>query len=270
MFFDHHYSDLKMKLMIRSSMTVLLIMLGLLAKSTFAQKAESAKGIFHFSGAALVTNNGISLIPSFSLDKPAAQFSMSMGKRRLSFDPDLRFSLEGKPWFFIFWWRYKLLLQDKFRFSVGVQHSLNFRTVTLLIDENSNEVIATRRFLAGEIAPSYLVAKNVNIGIYYLFSHNLEKGATRNTHFFTLNSNFSYIKLSNGFFMRITPQLYYLKLDKEDGIYMTSAFTLAKRDFPLSLSAIINKSIQTDILIGKPFVWNVSLIYSFSESYVEL
>ena len=60
-------------------------------------KKDSAASIGHFGGAISVTNNGISLIPTFSLGKPAIIFDMSAGKRRLSFEPQLRFGLDGKP-----------------------------------------------------------------------------------------------------------------------------------------------------------------------------
>lgn len=69
--------------------------------------------------------------------------------------------------------------------------------------------------------------------------------------------------------MRFSPQLYYLKMDKNDGVYFTSAFTVAKKNFPLSISAIINKTIQTDITASKNFVWNTSLIYSFNKKYLK-
>lgn len=52
-----------------------------LAYCAFAQTADSAKVISHFSGTASVTNNGISIVPSFSLDKPAAIFMLSMAKK---------------------------------------------------------------------------------------------------------------------------------------------------------------------------------------------
>lgn len=70
--------------------------------------------------------------------------------------------------------------------------------------------------------------------------------------------------------MRVTPQFYYLKLDAEDGLYVTSAFTLAKKNFPFSLSAIVNKTIQTNISASKNFVWNATFIYFFNKEYVEL
>lgn len=68
--------------------------------------------------------------------------------------------------------------------------------------------------------------------------------------------------------MRFSPQVYYLNQDKEDGFYITSTLAFTKRRFPLSVMAIFNKTIETDITGSKDFVWNVSLVYSFSKHYV--
>nr|MBP6073208.1 hypothetical protein [Flavobacterium sp.]MBP6100608.1 hypothetical protein [Flavobacterium sp.] len=62
-----------------------------------------------FSGGITVTNNGISLLPTFTLGKPAAIFDFAVKSKRWSFEPQLRFSLEGKPWSFVFWGRYKVI-----------------------------------------------------------------------------------------------------------------------------------------------------------------
>jgi len=70
--------------------------------------------------------------------------------------------------------------------------------------------------------------------------------------------------------MRLNPQIYYLKMDENDGFYFNTALTLAKRNFPLSISSIINKTIQTEIPVGENLIWNVSLIYTFNKNYVEL
>jgi hypothetical protein len=82
---------------------LLLWVLLLFNHLAFSQEADSTKAVYHFGGAVTVTNNGISLLPTFSLDKPAVMFDMSVGGKKLSFEPQFRFSLEGKPWAFIFW-----------------------------------------------------------------------------------------------------------------------------------------------------------------------
>src|SRR6476620_3549213 len=229
----------------------------------FSQKTDSTKNIGYFSGSVGVTNNGISIVPSFSLDKPAVMFNMTMGKNRLTFEPDLRFSLAGKPWSFLFWGRYKIVTSSKFNMNVGSHLGLNFKTSPQLINGNTSETTITRRYLAGELFPRYSITKNISVGIYYLYSHGLDAGTIGNTHFLTFNTNFANIRLSNKFFMRINPQLYYLKLDAQDGFYFTSSFTVAKKNFPLFVSAIINKEINSNITGSKNFLWNVTLTYSF-------
>jgi hypothetical protein len=70
--------------------------------------------------------------------------------------------------------------------------------------------------------------------------------------------------------MRIYPQFYYLKLDAQDGFYFTSAFTIAKKNFPLFISAVINKTLTSNITGNKNFVWNLSLNYSFFKKYLKM
>ncbi len=50
-----------------------------------------------FKGSASLTHNGISLVPSFSLGDPALLFDLKFTKGKLSFEPDMRFALEGRP-----------------------------------------------------------------------------------------------------------------------------------------------------------------------------
>ena len=77
----------------KKSVLLFLVFL-LLTQFAFSQNTDSTKVASHFGGAVTVTNNGISFVPTFSLGKPAVIFDLSMG-RRLSFDPQFRFSLEG-------------------------------------------------------------------------------------------------------------------------------------------------------------------------------
>ncbi|GAB2606562.1 hypothetical protein [Spirosoma areae] len=247
-----------------------LFILLTIAHLSFSQTTDSSRYIGHFGGAVSVTNNGISLIPTFSLGEPAAIFDLSVGGRKLSFEPQFRFSLDGKPWSFLFWWRYKLLHANKLRVTIGAHPALNFKTTFMAINGDVHDVLVTRRYLAGELAPNYFLTKTISVGMYYLYSHGFDQGATKNTHFLTVNSSLSNIKLSNQFFLRSNPQVYYLKLDEQDGFYVNSTVTLTKRNFPLSLSAIGNKTIHTTITASKDFVWNATLVYSFTKNYARM
>ena len=244
-----------------------LLAFGLLTQASFAQKADSLPVIRHFSGSISANNNGISIVPSFSLGKPAAIFMLSMGKKRWSFDPDLRFSLAGKPWSFLFWGRYKVIPKGRFKLTAGTHLGLNYKTSVLPINGDTSETTIERRYLAGELFPRYQLTKHLNIGIYYLYSHGLDAGTIGNTHFLTLNTIITNLKLTKKIYLNINPQCYYLKLDTHAGFYFTSSVTLTKRNFPLAISAIVNQRLSGDIA-GDEFVWNVGLIYAFHKEYL--
>jgi hypothetical protein len=251
----------------RSGLLLFLLFAGICRSA--AQHTDNVKAEFHVNGAVTVTNNGISLIPTFTLGKPAAIFDLSLGKKKIFFEPQLRFGLDGKPWSFIFWWRYRLLNTGKLKISAGAHPSLVFRTVKSEINGVVTEAIQANRYLAVELAPNYSVAKGVSVGVYYLYSHGIDRQAVRNTNFITLNSNFSNIKLGKELYARFIPQVYYLKQDKHDGLYVTSMLTLAKNNFPLSVQGMLNKTIRSDIPGSRDFVWNTSIIYSFGNTYVK-
>jgi hypothetical protein len=250
---------------IRFSLIVLLS----LSHVSFSQNNDSTKVSGHFGGAVTITTKGISTIPNLTLGKPAVIFDLFLGKKNLSFEPQLRFALEGKPWSFLFWWRYKLIQTGKIRLNIGAHPALSFKNKTSFADGVTTENMVVYRYLAGELSPVYLLSKNISIGCYYLYSRGIEKELTKNTNLIAFRSNFSNIKLSNQLFLGLYPQAYFLKMDEHEGFYFNSSITLGKRDLPFSLSAMINKRIKSNIPADNDFIWNVSLRYSFNKEYVE-
>ena len=234
--------------------------------SSFSQNTDSTKSISHFSGVITATNNGISLIPSFSLGRPAVLFDLSLGKGRLSFDPLIRFGMDGKPWAFIFWCHYKLVTNKKFTLNVGAHPSFIFREINISLNGVPNDYMTTQRYFAWETTPTYILSKKVSLAFNYLGSHGLTKDIVQYTHFVAVRGIFSNLGLSNQLNLTFIPQAYFLKLDKNQGTYVNATVILTKKNFPISLSSIVSKAIKTDI-IGKDFIWNVALNYNFNQIY---
>jgi hypothetical protein len=232
-----------------------------LVSPALSQEVDSTRSKTVVEGLLTVTNKGISTVPSFTLGKPAAILNVSIARSGFAFEPELKYGLDGKPWSFIFWGRYKLD-RDKLHLTIGEHPSVNFKTITVSINQTQREVIEARRFLAGELYPSYSVSRNVGVGAYYLYSHGFEADVAKNTHFLALRTTLSNVPRSDGYFVRFVPQVYYLKQDARDGFYGNAALTLGKGDLPLSMGAQVNRTIQTSILEGDDFIWNVSLSYS--------
>ncbi len=231
-------------------------------------KIDSTKKEFYLKGAVTITNKGISYIPNFLLGKPACIFDLSLGNKKLSFEPQLRFALNGEPWAFLFSARYKIKSTGKFQMSVGVNPLLNFKNVTYTVSGVQYTELVNRRYLGGEFKPTYFITKNISAGVHYLYFAGVSDRTVKNTNFIGVNANFSNIKLVWGLFTRINAQLYYLSQDDFGGYYFNPSLTLSKKNFPLSVQTIMNTIIDTDIPGSEKFIWNVSLIYSFNKIYI--
>jgi hypothetical protein len=243
--------------------TVLLLVC--LSNFNAMAQEESEPFLDDFNGTASVTHNGFALVPSFSLGKPAVLFDLKFTKGKLSFEPDMRFALQGKPWSFIYWLRYKAVENERFSLRLGAHPALNFRTVSVFRNGQPEELLETRRYLAYEVAPTFKVSENVGLGVYYLYGRGFDEGV-KNLHFTVLNPYFNNLHISKELYLDISPQAYYLTSDDLRGFYIVGFVSLKKKDFPFSVAAIFNKAIDTEVVPEDDFTWNISLVYNFGSS----
>ncbi|MFN8240464.1 MAG: hypothetical protein U0X39_06885 [Bacteroidales bacterium] len=209
------------------------------------------------------------MIPNLSLNRPATLFDLNLAKGKLSFEPQLRFGLDAKPWTFIFWWRYKLVDSGPFRITAGAHPAFSFKTKSLDNGISTNNYIVVRRYLAGELYPTYSLTKSITTGVYYLYSRGLDFEATRNTNLLALRLSFNNIRLSEKYFAKFLPQVYYLRMDKLDGTYYTSTLSFARKEFPLSVSSVFCIPFKTSIPQPKEIIWSVSIIYAMNKEYLK-
>ena len=238
------------------------------AEFSFSQDSTGRKDTLNFRSEVSVTNNGFSFNPAFTLGKPAAMLEMYIGWKRFSFEPQFRFSLEGKPWGFIFIYRYKIITNKKFQFSVGTHlPGMPFITKTVTSGGVTSNTTVINRYLVAELIPTYWITPRTYIGIYYNYAHGVEAEAIQHGHYLSLRAGFYNVKLSKQFQMNFAPQLFYLKLDERKGYYFSANMSINKINFPISIGSTMYNAFQTDVA-GRDFNWNVSMIYSFNKKYV--
>jgi len=234
----------------------------------FAQTDSTSK-IVNFRVAASVTNNGFSFIPAFSLGKPAAIFNFNInGGKRFSFDPEFRFALkDGRPWSFIFIWRYKMINQKRFQFIFGSHFpAVPFR---ILAYENTPEIkntLAVSRVVPFEFTPNLIINKNHSLSAFILYAKGISDDAVNHTSVFMIRSVSSF-PLSKNVKLRVNPQLFKLNLDEKSGYYFASNFTLSSNKTPFYLGSTINKAFDSNIG-GKAFNWNLSLGYAIDRKLI--
>lgn len=225
-----------------------------------AQQPDTARVRADVSGAVTVTTKGISTIPTFTLGEPAAIFDLAIRRGALGFEPQLRYGLDGKPWSFLFWGRWRAFDARRWHLALGAHPALSFRKIQLPDGVTTREAIVARRYLASEVVPTYAVSRSTSVGAYWLYSRGLGSDVTRNTNYFALRAG-HVLRFPRGVSLRLAPQAYYLKLDQLDGTYASGAATLSWAERPVSLSSSATRKLRTDIA-GDAFIWNVSLTYS--------
>lgn len=205
-----------------------------------------------------VTNNGISLFPNLSFGKPAAILNVSVGKKNIYFEPELRWGLNGKPWSYIYWFRYKYRKSESFGINAGVHPSYVFREQTVVINNQSENRYIAQRYVAGEVVPTYYFSKKFALGVHFLYSRGLDSYATQNSYFISLQPKFPAITVSKSYYLSFYPQLFHLRLDSKEGTYVSESLSLNRLHFPLSISSIFTYKIKSTIP-GDNVVWNIGL-----------
>ncbi len=216
-----------------------------------------------------LTNNGFAIVPAFSLGKPAFLFDLAIANKRFSFEPQFRYSLlDAKPWIFNFNFRYKLVNKGRTLLTMGgYLPALNFVEKKIDVNGVVKEIQTVRRFVSGELLITHRISKNSHAGIYYLQGHGFQSDGPRDIYYFALRAGFQKIKLYKALYAEFNPQLYYLTVNEDSGVYINETISVSVENFPVSISSTINQAIQSKIP-ARDFDWNLSVSYSLSRQYV--
>ncbi len=239
-------------------------------KNTIAQSADSTKNISTFSGSVGFTNNGFSIIPTFSLNSPAFVANLSFRKKRFSFEPDIRLVPTAQNGGLIWWLRYQLVNKKKFGLRVGTHPAFTLIRRTDTENGTTKEITEMLRFLAFEVVPSYQFNNKFGLSAMYLQGNGLQKHGPQLTRVLFLNTSITNIGLSKNLSFNIFPSIYFLYTDGYQGDYLTVTGALAHKKLPFSLQSTINQTFTSDVPGNKDFMWNVTLNYNFKKIYKKL
>lgn len=234
---------------------------------SLGQSADSTQTVSTFSGSVGMTNNGFSIVPTFSLNSPATIMNFYWRKKRFSFDPDIRLVPDLSKGGLIFWFRYRLIEQKKFSLRIGVHPA--FTLVKRIVTENGThrEITEMLRFAAVELVPNYQITPNWSVGAVYLHGSGLQNHGPQNTDVFFLNSNLSNITLGGNCRLQLIPMVYLLLTDGNRGTYFSGTAILSRKNFPFTIQSTINQTCQSNVPGNKDFMWNVMVAYNFSRNF---
>jgi hypothetical protein len=239
----------------------LLVWAGL-ATSAHAQDPAGASRPVQVTGAVNVNSQGISTVPALTLGRPAAIFDLAVRKGDVSFEPQFRFALDGTPWSFLLWGRYRAVQGERFRLTVGGHPAYSFRARPAVVDGRTRDVIDVRRYFAAEATPTWVLTRRTSAGAYYLYSRGVDPGAPRHTHLIAARTYVASVPVFRDYVVQAAPQVYYLRTNGQDGTYFSASASIGPRGAPWSITTIVNQPIRSEVAGGQAFLWNVGMTYA--------
>lgn len=232
-----------------------------------AQTIDSTLKTTSFSGSVGITNNGFAIIPTFSLNSPAAIINLSFKRNRFSFEPDIRLVSDASKGGLVWWLRYKVIDQKKLSLRVGAHPAFSLIRKNVVDNGVSTEITEMLRFAAFEVVPNYQILPNWGVGAMYLQGKGLQNHGPQDTKVLFLNTSISNLKLAGNFRFTLVPVVYFLNTDGFTGDYFTATGIISNTKWPITLGSTINQTFNSNIPGNKDFMWNVTLSYVFSKQY---
>lgn len=234
----------------------------LLLSATYSiskERSDSTKNPLKFSGNLSLNSNGIAPIPSFALGKPAVSANLSVVKGRFSYDPQLSYGLDFKPWIIDNWFHYKLINTAKFELRTGVNISSFFSDYKT----PDQTIRQSQRYFTLELAGIRTLSKTSSIGLMFWYDKGVDPGTVEG-YFINLVADKSNIPLGKYILMGINIQTFIVDYtSNSDGLFISPkiSFDATKAPFFVFYHGI--HPITSNIEPYPSFQWNVGVGYSF-------
>ena len=235
------------------------------SQTNFAQTPDSTNNVTNFSGSVGITNNGFSIIPTFSLNSAATIINLSWRKKRFSFDPDIRLVPDATKGGVLLWLRYRLVDAPKLSLRVGAHPAFTLIRRPETANGQTKDITEMLRFGAFEVVPNYQINKNFGIGAVYLQGHGFQKHGPQLTRVLFLNTSITDIGLSKDLRFNLFPSVFFLHTDGYRGDYLTVTGVVSHKKSPFTLQSTINQTFSSNLPGNQDFMWNVGVYYNFSK-----
>ena len=168
----------------------------------------------------------------------------------------------------IFWLRYQVINKKRFGLLLGMHPALNFQLRDITTNGKTTTISQMRRFVAWAVAPNFRLTKKWSAGVFYLNGNGLQLDGPQTSHFITLNTAISNIRISRSLRYSISAAVFHLDVDGKTGQYFTATNSLSHLKYPFALESSINQTFRSNLPGNRDFMWNVSINYLFSKRIV--
>ncbi len=235
-----------------------LLLIFIFTVSWTQEKADSSKTKLEAEAAISINSNGIAYIPAFSLDKPAIIGTFSLTKGRFSYDPQLSYTMELKPWIIDNWLHYRIIDKPAFELKTGAVISTFFSEY-----EAQDEVVwQAQQYFAVEFMGKYKFNPKSSLSFTYLYDYGKDPGSLIG-HFFNLQAEKSDVSIGNKGILSASLQLFYLNYSgNNDGLFVAGNISASLRNIPFSIIFQAIQALESNIIPFPEFKWNIGLLYT--------
>lgn len=223
------------------------------------EKSDSTRSKLKVSGSVSFNSNGIAPIPAFSLDKPALTGAVSLQKRRFSFDPQIAYGLDMRPWIIDIWTHYRLIYKPKFELRTGVDFSMFFGEY----DAGDYTILQGQQYITFELAGIYRFTPKSILTLMYWNDNGQDYGTIRGN-YYNIMYDWNDIEIGEYVLFSAGLQLFYVGYTgNNDGLFVSPKIASSVKKLPLSLFLQAIQPLSSNIEPYPSFRWNLGLAYIF-------
>jgi hypothetical protein len=223
------------------------------------EKRDSSKSKLIFNGNVSINSNGMATIPAFSLGKPAFIAAFTLTKKRFSFDPQIAYGLNLKPWIIDNWLHYRLIYKPKFELRTGVDFAMFFS------DYNTGDysILQGQQYITFEIAGIYKFSPLSYVTLMYWSDNGQDPGSMKGS-FINLAYDRTDMRIGSTVLLSANIQLFYIDYtSNNDGLFISPRISSSVRNLPLTLFFQVTQALTSNIEPFPGFRWNLGFGYMF-------
>jgi hypothetical protein len=223
------------------------------------EKTDSTAAKLKFNGNISLNSNGMAPIPSFSLGKPALIAAFTLQKKRFSFDPQIAYGLNMKPWIIDNWLHYRLINKPKFELRTGIDFAMFFSDY----DAGDYTIWQGQQYITFEIAGIIKFSPKSSLTLMYWSDNSQDPGSIKGN-YYNMVYDRADIPIGESILFSGSLQLFYVGYEgNNDGLFISPRIAASVRNVPLSLFFQATQVLTSNIEPDPGFRWNAGLAYIF-------
>jgi hypothetical protein len=196
-------------------------------------------------------------IPVQPLEYPSLSVFVSLKNGNWSYNPDLTFTWNAKPWIINNWVHYRLFNKKKLQINAGINPFLYFANS---MADSQKQVRTATQNLSVELSADYKFSTSWSANIDYRYDHGFNNVVPKGNFYCASVSKLQ--DMSKSLFFRLNGHaIYFAYPGHFHGLFVAGEMILGSKKLPVSLSLQAMQQVSSKSNVSS-FLWNTGLVIS--------